>query len=148
MQESKLKSIAFAVRQKIEQVIDELPYVDVELQNFPSGSCEVASVILGLYVQSEHGIDVVQSVGKRPILNDYRENNHVWLTVNDSLIIDITADQFEDFQEQVFVGSESAFHSTFEVYETRPIDFSYLNRRGSVGYGGVYKIVSTSLAST
>lgn len=148
MQESKLKSIAFTVRQKIEQVIDELPYVDVELQNFPSGSCEVSSVILGLYLQSEYGLDVVQSVGKRPVSNDYRENNHVWLTVNDSLIIDITADQFEEFQEPVFVGSESVFHSTFEVYETRSIDFSYLTRRGSVGYGGVYQNVSTILAST
>jgi len=148
VQEAELRSIALSVRNKIEQVIEELSYVDIELKNFPSGACEVASVILGLYLQSEHGVHVVQSVGKRSLFNDNGENNHVWLTVNGSLIIDITADQFDDFHEPVFVGTESVFHDTFEEYDTRPIDFSYLIRGGSEGYSGVYQNVSNSLKST
>lgn len=148
MQELELRSIASSVRNKIEQVIEELSYVDIELQSFPSGACEVASVILGLYLQSEHGVHVVQSVGKRSLFNDNQENNHVWLTVNGSLIVDITADQFDDFHDSVFVGSESVFHDTFEKYDTRPVDFSYLIRSGSEGYSGVYQNVLTSLKST
>lgn len=148
VKESELRSIALATREKIELAIKELPYVDVELQSFPSGACEVASVILGLHLKSVFGLDVVQSVGKRSILNDYRENNHVWLTIDNSIIIDITADQFDDYQDQVFVGTDSAFHSSFEVYDTRPVDFSYLVRRGSEGYTGIYQHVSSSLGCT
>ncbi|MCC4800269.1 hypothetical protein BCT30_05100 [Enterovibrio norvegicus] len=146
MQASELKTVATLVRKIIENVVSESTYVDVELQNFPSGSCEVSSVILGLYLKDKYDINVVQSVGKRPSPDcDYSENNHVWLTVNETVVVDITADQFDDFSSKVFVGRDSAFHDTFEVYDIRPLDFSYLLRRGSEGYGSIYKEVSTRM---
>ncbi|MDW7547722.1 hypothetical protein [Pseudoalteromonas peptidolytica] len=149
MQISELKTVATLVREMIENVISEFTYVDIELQNFPSGACEVSSVILGLYLKEKYDVKVVQSVGKRPSPDcGYSENNHVWLTVNESVVVDITADQFDDFSSKVFVGRDSTFHDTFEVYDTRPIDFGYLLRRGSAGYGSIYKEVATRMAST
>ncbi|OCH02722.1 hypothetical protein [Aliivibrio fischeri] len=149
MQESELKTVATLVRELIENVISEYSYVDIELQSFPSGACEVSSVILGLYLKENYELKIVQSVGKRSALDDeYSNNNHVWLTVNDSIIVDITADQFDDCSSKVFVGSNSGFHNTFEIYDTRPLDFSYLIRRGSEGYGKVYKEVVSRMAST
>lgn len=134
--ESELKSVATSVRELIENVISEFSYVDVELQRFPSGACEVSSVILGLYLKEKYKLKVVQSVGRHPSPDcEYSENNHVWLTVNDTVFIDITADQFDDFSSKVFVGRDSDFHETFKIYDTRPVDFSYLIRCGSEGYG-------------
>ena len=148
MQLSELKTVATLVREMIENVVSESTYVGIELQRFPSGACEVSSVILGLYLKEKYDVNVVQSVGKRPSPDcEYGENNHVWLTVNATVVVDITADQFDDFSSKVFVGCDSAFHDTFEVYDTRPVDFSYLLRRGSEGYGRVYKEVATRMAS-
>lgn len=148
MQVSELKTVATLMREMIENVVSESTYVDIELQRFPSGACEVSSVILGLYLKEKYDVNVVQSVGKRPSPEcEYSENNHVWLTVNENVVVDITADQFDDFSSKVFVGRNSAFHDTFEVYDTRPVDFSYLSRRGSEGYGGIYKEVATRMAN-
>ncbi|MFA0539034.1 hypothetical protein AB4518_21875 [Vibrio sp. 10N.222.54.E8] len=148
MQVSELKTVATLVRKVIKKVVSESTYVDVELQRFPSGSCEVSSVILGLYLRDKYAVNVVQSVGKRPSPEcEYSENNHVWLTVNETIVVDITADQFDDCLEKVFVGRDSAFHDTFEVYDTRPVDFSCLLRRGSEGYGHIYKEVVTRMAN-
>lgn len=100
-------------------------------------------------MKEKYDVNVVQSVGKRPSPDcEYSENNHVWLTVNETVTADITADQFYDFSSKVFVGRDSAFHDTFEVYDTRLVDFSYLLRRGSEGYGSIYKEVATRMAST
>lgn len=149
MQEIELENVAISVRELIEKVISESSYVDIELQNFPSGACEVSSVILGLYLKENYDLKVLQAVGKRPsLVCEYSENNHVWLTVNDTIFIDITADQFCDFSLKVFVGNDSDFHDTFEIYDTRPVDFSYLIRCGSEGYGKVYKEVASRMAST
>ncbi|MEF1231151.1 hypothetical protein QTO02_27395, partial [Vibrio fortis] len=104
MQVSKLEAVTTLVRELIENIVSESTYVDVELQNFPSGACEVSSVILGLYLKENFDVNVIQSVGKRPSPDcEYSENNHVWLTVNESVVVDITADQFDDFSSKVFV---------------------------------------------
>ncbi len=138
-----LRLIAKNVRNAIESVISTSEYVDCELRNFPSGSCEVSSVITGLYIQ-ENGIsDVVQTVGKRE-----NGSNHVWLTVGGRYILDITADQFEDCDHGVIVEEATDFHKSFEIYETRPVDFSYLIRPGSEGYGRFYSKILAELKNT
>ncbi len=59
MQVSELKTVATLVRKVIKKVVSESTYVDVELQRFPSGSCEVSSVILGLYLRAKYDVNVV-----------------------------------------------------------------------------------------
>ena len=148
MQESELIRIATSVRESIENIITDFSYVDVELQNFPAGACEVSSVILGLYLKENFDIEIVQSVGKRTDPRDKNShNNHVWLTMDDTVLIDITGDQFEDFSPKVFVGKHSEFHNQFKIYDIRPVDFSYLVRRGSEGYEKVFKEVQNLMAS-
>lgn len=49
-------------------------------------------------------------------------HSHAWLE-GQSLIVDITADQFQEFPHKVFVGASSDFHSTFEVEERFDADF-------------------------
>lgn len=139
----KLNFHAKKVRDAVEQVISTSEYVDCELRNFPSGSCEVSSVIVGLYLQHIGIFDVVQTVGNRD-----NGNNHVWLTVEGRYILDITADQFEDCEHEVIVAESTDFHETFEVYDTRPVDLSYLVRPGSEAYGKFYSKVLAKLQNT
>lgn len=138
-----LELIALKVRSAIKQIISTSDYVDCELRNFPSGSCEVSSVIAGLYLQQTGISDVVQTVAERE-----NGNNHVWLTVNGTYILDITADQFEDCECEVVVAEMTDFHKTFKVYDTRPVDFSYLIRPGNEGYGEFYSKVVAELQNT
>lgn len=136
-----LETVANKVRIAISTVVKDSEYVGCELKKFPSGSCEVASVITGLYLQYLGIKSVVQSVGRRSIPNDINEENHVWLTINKKYIVDITADQFDDCDKHVIVSESTIFHNTFDVYDTRPIDFSYLIRHSSDSYGDIYSKV-------
>ena len=140
--------IAVRVRSAIESQIAAASYVDCELKKFPRGSCEISSVILGLYLKSKGYENVFQGVGNRPIPNDMNKSNHVWLVLNNEIIVDITADQFNDCEERVIVGRESKFHKTFKQYALRPIDETYLNRFGSTGYRDFYLKVLSQLNCT
>jgi len=145
---NKLEAIAREVRQAIDLVISESDYVDCELQSFPSGSCELSSVIVGLYLNKVGITDVVQTVARRPIPDDINTNDHVWLTIDGKYIVDITADQFDDCNVEVIVSEGTDFHNTFEIYDTRPVDFSYLMRSGSEGYDNFYSSVLAKLQNT
>ncbi|MCR9777538.1 hypothetical protein NB609_16100 [Vibrio parahaemolyticus] len=128
-----LIKIATNVRELLQQVIDEADFVDVELQGFPSGSCEISSVMLGLILQ-DIGHQVVLKVAKRPIPNDTNTYNHVWLYVDNRFTVDITADQFEDCNDMVVVSEQSDFHETFEIYRTDKVSKSVLKGGVSQGY--------------
>ncbi|WP_155601841.1 hypothetical protein [Aeromonas salmonicida] len=134
----KLEKISLKVRGALQDIIEESDYVDCELSNFPSGSCEVSSVILGLYLIELGIVNVVQTIGTRDVKGGMNRNNHVWLTVDGRYIVDITADQFDDCDTPVLAAERTDFHDTFKIYECRQVERSYLIRRGSIGYAGVY----------
>jgi len=73
------------------------------LQSFPRGACGDASILLAHHL-SLNGFGPFRYVCGR-----HGEASHVWLS-NGDLIIDITADQFEDFDVPVFVASSSPWH--------------------------------------
>lgn len=121
-----LEKIAGDVRQGIKNLIAESDYVNCVLRDFPSGSCELASVMTGLALKNLGMSNVLQVVGNRQIPNSSNTQNHVWLTVDDKYIVDITADQFDDCDIPVVVIEKSDFHNTFSIKETRPVDTTYL----------------------
>lgn len=145
MHSTELFKIVAQVRDTLEQVIYESHYVDIELQGFPSGACEVSSVILGLFLQSHFSLDVKKCLGVRKKHNDYRNESHVWLVIENKVITDITADQFQGFSERAFVGEASEFHSTFQVCDVSPVDINDLRRQGSQGYLKIYDDVVEKL---
>ncbi len=135
---NKLEITAVKVMEALQEIIEELDCVDCELNDFPSGSCEVSSVILGLSLIEIGIVDVVQTIGDRIVKGGINRNNHVWLTVDGRYIVDITADQFDDSDTPVLVAERTDFHYTFKIHEYRQIKSYYLIRRGSIGYTGVY----------
>ena len=92
-----LEKIAGDVRQAIKNLIAESDYDNCVLRDFPSGSCELASVMTGLVLKNLGMSNVLQIVGNRQNPNGSDTQNHVWLSVDDKYIVDITADQFDDW---------------------------------------------------
>lgn len=90
------------------------------LDNFPAGSCGDASILLATYLE-ELGYGRFDYVcGSR------NGHSHAWLA-KDGLIVDITADQFPEIKEMVFVGNEHHWHGEFcedpERYKVRINDY-------------------------
>lgn len=78
----------------------------IGLQSFPGGACGDASLILA-HLLSEHGC------GEFDYMNGRRDDRwHAWLQ-RGPLIVDITADQFNDGMPPVFVSMSSDWHAKF-----------------------------------
>lgn len=84
------------------------------LRDFPRGSCGDASVLLGEYLyQTGHGQWDYVAGEREPDLH-----SHAWLE-QDGLIVDITADQFNDVDQPVIVTSDRSWHQQFSYQEPR-----------------------------
>lgn len=87
---------------------------------FPGGACSDASLVLGAVLDDagHRGFEcawgeIVKPDGTRP--------SHGWLQRGD-LIIDITADQFDDVTETVIVSRDSAWHRKWRIVTMSPGD--------------------------
>lgn len=60
------------------------------IESFPKGNCGIASNLLGRYLLERYGIRSWYTSGE--IKND----SHVWLTLEDHYIVDITGDQYKN----------------------------------------------------
>lgn len=113
---AQLHRIATAFRAGLEQA--PWPYF---LNNFPHGCCGPAADLLGLYlIETNNGTaqyifseDQARQKAGRP--TGYM--SHAWLVL-DGLIIDITADQFDDVDETVIVQRTSAWHLGWTIKES------------------------------
>ncbi|MGO6849604.1 hypothetical protein ACCS68_04270 [Rhizobium beringeri] len=77
------------------------------LQSFPEGACGDASILLAHHL-TQHGFGTFRYMcGRRG------DATHAWLS-DGELIIDITADQFDDFDVPVFVSSTSSWHDALD----------------------------------
>lgn len=94
---------------------------DFNLTNFPKDCCHHAAALLRLYL-FDQGLGLFDKAeGRRP---DGRE--HVWVRQND-IVIDITADQFDEGQAKVIVTRHSPWHAAWQLAESRSTDEAMLN---------------------
>ena len=92
----------------------------IELQQFPHGSCGVASCLLGEYLM-EHGT-TTKYINRTYYYGEtsYGSQAHTWLEISPRLIVDITGDQFKDnpilmnYDVPVYVGDYNEFYELFE----------------------------------
>ena len=90
------------------------------MKPFPVGWCGATSRALGGYLLS---------IGIRPIerVCGYKAAlSHAWLEY-ENYIIDITADQFDDCDERVFVTTNRSYHNTFSNVKKRQICLEDMN---------------------
>lgn len=76
------------------------------LHDFPCGACGDAALLLAKYLQENEYGDFDYVLGKR------EGYSHAWLQ-RESLIIDITADQFKDQEAAIIVTEDHSWHSFF-----------------------------------
>ena len=94
----------------------------IGLQDFPNGSCGDASRLLGTYLEEKGFGKFFVVSGERGSKQDNKWKSHTWLK-NDALIVDITADQFDEIKSAVIVAEKSFFHDTFEIVGTSYSNF-------------------------
>jgi hypothetical protein len=81
--------------------------------DFPKGKCLMAAYLVGDYLHQQLDIPLNRI---QIAINSWRNGSHAW-TMLDEIIIDITADQFDDCSEQVIVSRKSAWHRTWSQPE-------------------------------
>ena len=81
-------------------------FVLPSFQHFPCGACGDVSLLLGeyLYQNGEGEFDYV--------LGYCLDQSHAWLDQG-GLIVDITADQFEDQDDSIIITFNHSYHSKF-----------------------------------
>lgn len=119
MSADRIRDCAARVRAALESLTpEELP---IGLKSFPRGACGDACLILGAALR-DGGLGNFRYVCGLTH-KDGGNESHAWL-VGEGLIVDITADQFEDGMPAVYVETGSNWHERWgEVEEPGPADY-------------------------
>jgi hypothetical protein len=125
-----LKQIASDFRFALESLAPSIR--PIGLENFPHRACGDTSLLLGAYLVDLgiHGFKYI--CGYRGSYSDGSRSSHAWLH-RDGLIIDLTADQFDDGPGPVLVVQDSDWHRTFDWAEPSAADFRELYGVGTDG---------------
>jgi hypothetical protein len=105
---------------RVREAIEQVPVASCRETNafsmFPAGSCGDTCRMLGAYLQDVCGFPVFQYVcGERGSQSDNSWTTHAWLQ-RDTLIVDVTADQFSDAPRPIIIVEEnSSWHQQFET---------------------------------
>jgi hypothetical protein len=104
---SAIRALATEFRQAIERCPRErLP---ITFADFPRGACGDAVLLLAKYLE-ENGY-----TGFAYVLGMRSGGSHAWLG-RGALIVDITADQFEDQSQSIIVDTQSSWHASFRLH--------------------------------
>ncbi|MEE2602551.1 MAG: hypothetical protein VX595_05740 [Pseudomonadota bacterium] len=114
------------------------------ISQFPSGCCGDASQTLATYLHSELGIVCDYVHGEKGGKNN-EIGSHAWLEI-EGIVIDITADQFNDRGynlHNVYVGPKTDWYESFETSVTKDGRHTSLSDKGSLE--AVYAAISQKL---
>jgi hypothetical protein len=124
----------------------ELPFT---MSYFPSGACGDTSLLLGAYLADNGFKDFRYISGDRGSKDANTWTSHAWLACG-SLVVDITADQFDDAPVAVIVAAPSPWHQTFEEFEEDhplPSDFREWHGLSINELAGLYARLTRALAA-
>jgi hypothetical protein len=125
---------AVAMRRAIERA--PLGRYDAIMHSFPHSCCKVASQMLARYLATHARVPLVQFVSGRRHGEPYCSGGwqaHVWVEAG-GVVIDITADQYDEMTHPVIAMPSSDWHETFQVRSRIPygemmqMDGSYARR--------------------
>jgi hypothetical protein len=108
----------------------------LSLQSFPGGACGDASILLAYHL-GNHGFGPYRYVVGRK-----GQSTHVWLC-DSNHIIDITADQFEDFDDPTFIGPASTWHDQLDGEDKHEASISVWGRDFELRYQTAYKALTS-----
>lgn len=108
----RVRAVSTAFRNAIERCKPRLTYI--VFKEFPLGACGDTCDLLGRCL-GEHGLQGWTYVSARR-----GERTHAWLE-KDGVILDITADQFDDVDSPVLVTRDDTWHRQFTVEDRRQV---------------------------
>jgi hypothetical protein len=114
---SEIRELATRFREAIERCPRE--HLPITFADFPRGACGDATLLLANHLERNGHTGFVYVLGAR------NGGSHAWLR-RDALIVDITADQFEDQFQSVIVDTLSNWHASFDLHpedQQHPADF-------------------------
>ncbi|MFW5794860.1 MAG: hypothetical protein ACOCV1_05210 [Bacillota bacterium] len=94
----------------------------ITLQNFPKGSCGDASLLLARYLQENDISPIYYTYGIKSTSKKSISPSHAWLKYKD-LIIDITANQFDEISKKVIVTTNNKLYSGFKIRDRFVADY-------------------------
>lgn len=113
-----LEPVAIRFRSLLIETLQGLDYIPSPFAFFPSGSCGIASDMLGQILNDRLANQVMYVGGCGEL------GSHGWLRYGD-IVIDVTGDQFPG-RPAVFVGKADAWFDQWDVDEPlMPAEFTY-----------------------
>lgn len=109
----RVRAVATAFRSAIEKCKPRLTYI--VFKDFPHGACGDTCDLLGRCLE-EHGL-----TGWAYVSAQRGERTHAWLEKKNGVIVDITADQFDDAECSVIVTTDDSWHRQFVVVQRRQV---------------------------
>jgi hypothetical protein len=110
------------------------------LPKFPCGCCSWATWFLGHFLKYECGLSP-----RRYHSASRDDDNHEWLVV-EGIIVDITADQFDDCSDPIIVTRTSAWHEKWtngKSADVKPIEsYDVGTRFGEILPSEVYELIA------
>lgn len=123
------------------------------IEFFPRGNCGIICDLLGRYLIEQANVRSWYTSG------EIASESHVWLTLENGDIVDITGDQYKNqlgslyYDVPVYVGKMDAFHSQFQLngdsVEITPNDWipdflgeSGIQRKKRIAYEIILKYIS------
>jgi hypothetical protein len=137
-----IKRRAVRFRRAIEQVPEAQRLIT--MQKFPRDSCGDASLLLGAYFV-DVGIKGFRYIcGERGSHDAGTWTTHAWLQ-RGPLVVDITADQFDDAPARVIVEENSAWHEQFELDDPSASDYREWSGPGTYDLPRMYGCILANL---
>jgi len=102
----KIKKAATKFRNAIESCSYSL---GISFEAFPKGTCGDVAPLLGTYLNDLGYGEFQYMLGDYGSRKDNSWSSHAWIQSN-SLVVDITADQFPDINEKIIVSKTSYWH--------------------------------------
>ena len=95
----------------------------VTFRCFPKGSCGDTCLILAKYLK-DSDLGIFNYILAK---DNQNYSTHAWLKQN-QIIVDITADQFNNIQQKVIVNTNSNWHEKFYIESETPADLERYDR--------------------
>ena len=112
------------------------------LRAFPKGSCGEASKLLAKYFKDMDQGVFYYVCGE--VINDKKFQSHAWLEKED-VIVDITADQFEEIKHPVIVTTNNSWYKQFGNLDSREINIENYNDNAKVVMLSSYRTIINNL---
>jgi len=145
LSDSELERVATKFRTELEEYCASTHYPTLE--RFPNGACGDAVLLLGTYLFEIGEAPFDKVCGLRGAAEEGKElPSHAWFE-RDDLIIDITADQFEDMDEKVIIRRGSEWHKGWRFRSREASYLAAYEHDGSDQLRPVYGVIKEMMGT-